>query len=299
LRKESIPVVIKADGLAAGKGVTVAETREQAEAAIKEAMVEGRFGEAGKRVVIEECLAGNEVSILAVCSGKDAVLLEPSQDHKRVFEGDRGPNTGGMGAYSPVPGFTDAQKERVRREIILPVLATLHKRGLPYRGVLYAGLMVCSGTDIRVLEFNVRFGDPETQAVLPRMQSDLFTLLDAAARGEALDPASVEWSPDACVTVVAASGGYPGAYENGKEIRGLDAGVPEKTAVFHAGTRKMEGKWLTAGGRVLAVSTMGKNLPAARRGAYRFLETIRFDGMHFRRDIAGRFDPGAGEKASS
>ena len=288
LHQHSLPVVIKADGLAEGKGVVIAQTREEALSALESMMMKKKFGQAGEKVVIEEFLEGYEISILAVCSGLDAVLLEPSQDHKRIYDEDKGPNTGGMGAYCPVPLFRETQKNWVKENIIIPVLKTLNKKGIPYRGVLYAGLMVSPTGDIRVLEFNARFGDPETQTVLPRMKSDFFELLYTAAKGESLKKVNVEWTGDACVTVVAVSSGYPGSYKKGFVIQGLENCTLKDSVVFHAGTLKTNGRVVTNGGRVLAVSSLGKSLKEAKEKSYLTLDNISFEGMFYRRDISDK-----------
>ena len=293
-----LPVVIKADGLAAGKGVVVAETLAQAEQAIDDMLVGNRFGAAGAEVLVEEFLHGEECSILAVVDGERAVLLPSSQDHKRVFDGDRGPNTGGMGAYSPAPVVTDAMLPEIRDRIILPVLRELKRRGIVYRGVLYAGLMVNnansnprgplakSGSEVNVVEFNARFGDPETEAVLPRLGGSFAQLLLNAASG-ALSEADLVVKDDVAATVIVASGGYPGDYEKGKEISGLAAAEPG-AIVFHCGTKEADGKILTSGGRVLSVTGLGATLREAVDRAYARIAGISFDKMFFRRDIAHR-----------
>lgn len=283
-----LPVVIKADGLAEGKGVIIAENKVDANSALKLIMLDKKFGKAGDKVIIEEFLKGYEISILAVCSGLDAILLDPSQDHKRIFDMDLGPNTGGMGAYCPVPGFSNSQKDYVKNNIILPVLKTLNKKGIDYRGVLFAGLMVESEFDIRVLEFNARFGDPETQAVLPRIESDLFEILYSAARGENLSSLPISWSSKSCVSVVAVSKGYPGLYEKGMEISGLEKCNSKDSIVFHAGTVKQDNKVLTNGGRVLAVSSLGKDLIEAKQKSYNTLKNINFENIFYRKDISDK-----------
>ena len=293
-----LPVVIKADGLAAGKGVVVAETLAQAEQAIDDMLVGNRFGAAGAEVLVEEFLHGEECSILAVVDGERAVLLPSSQDHKRVFDGDKGPNTGGMGAYSPAPVVTDAMLPGIRDRIILPVLRELKRRGIVYRGVLYAGLMVNnansnprgplakSGSEVNVVEFNARFGDPETEAVLPRLGGSFAQLLLNAASG-ALSESDLVVKDDVAATVIVASGGYPGDYEKGKEISGLAAAEPG-AIVFHCGTKEADGKILTSGGRVLSVTGLGATLREAVDRAYARIAGISFDKMFFRRDIAHR-----------
>ena len=279
------PYVIKADGLAAGKGVVVAERREEAVQALEAALVDWAFGAAGDRVLIEEHLEGREVSALALADGEAVIPLVLAQDFKRVGDGDAGPNTGGMGAYSPVP-FVDAELEaRIGAEILQPTVRALAAEGIEYRGVLYAGLML-TDEGPRVLEFNARFGDPETQAILPRLRSDLAEAVLAVAEGR-LAGMPLEWSPEACVTVVLASDGYPGSYGTGFEIRGLERAtkLPGVT-VFHAGTARRDGKVVTAGGRVLAVSAVGRDLAAARERAYEACAIIDFEGKHHRTDIA-------------
>ena len=293
-----LPVVIKADGLAAGKGVVVAETLAQAEQAIDDMLVGNRFGAAGAEVLVEEFLHGEECSILAVVDGERAVLLPSSQDHKRVFDGDKGPNTGGMGAYSPAPVVTDAMLPEIRDRIILPVLRELKRRGIVYRGVLYAGLMVNnansnphgplakSGSEVNVVEFNARFGDPETEAVLPRLDGSFAQLLLHAATG-ALKDEDVVVKGESAATVIVASGGYPGDYEKGKEITGL-AAAETGAIVFHCGTKDADGRVLTSGGRVLSVTGLGADLRAAVDRAYARIGGISFEKMFYRRDIAHR-----------
>ena len=295
-----LPVVIKADGLAAGKGVIVAETTAQAEAAIDDMLVGNKFGAAGAEVLIEEFLHGEECSILALVDGENAVLLPSSQDHKRVFDDDKGPNTGGMGAYSPAPVVTADKLPGIKEKIILPVVRELKRRGITYRGILYAGLMVNdahahphgplakSGSTVNVVEFNARFGDPETEAVLPRLGGDFATALLHAATGCLKDSDVVV--KDACAaTVIVASGGYPGSYEKGKEITGLDdAAKVDGTMVFHCGTKCADGKILTSGGRVLSVTGMGATLREAVDRAYDAVAQISFDKAFHRTDIAHR-----------
>lgn len=279
------PYVIKADGLAAGKGVRVCGDRAEAEAAIDEALVDGAFGDAGRRLVIEAYLDGPELSVLGVCDGRRVVALPAAQDFKRAGDGDTGPNTGGMGAYSPVPGVDDATLTRVRTDILQPVVDALAARGTPYVGVLYAGLVLTEDGP-QVLEFNCRFGDPEAQAVLPRLRSPLAKLLNAAARGR-LGDAVVDVEPRACVTVVLASEGYPGKSPKGRPITGLEALVArEGVWVFHAGTAKKEGRLVTDGGRILAVSALGDDVASARAAAYSAIGRVRVEGAFYRRDIA-------------
>ena len=299
-----LPVVIKADGLAAGKGVIVAETAEQAEGAIDDMLVGNKFGAAGAEVLIEEFLHGEECSILALVDGENAVLLPSSQDHKRVFDGDKGPNTGGMGAYSPAPVVTADKLPEIKEKIILPVVRELKKRGITYRGVLYAGLMVNdansnphgplakSGSTVNVVEFNARFGDPETEAVLPRLGGSFATALLHAAKG-CLKDEDVVVKDEAAATVIIASGGYPGSYEKGKAISGLGEAAAAGAIVFHCGTKTADGKILTSGGRVLSVTGMGATLREAVDKAYAGVGKIAFDKMFYRKDIAHRaFDRG-------
>ena len=299
-----LPVVIKADGLAAGKGVIVAETTEDAESAIDDMLVGNKFGAAGAEVLIEEFLHGEECSILALVDGENAVLLPSSQDHKRVFDGDKGPNTGGMGAYSPAPVVTADKLPEIKEKIILPVVRELKKRGITYRGVLYAGLMVNdansnphgplakSGSTVNVVEFNARFGDPETEAVLPRPGGSFATALLHAAKG-CLKDEDVVVKDESAATVIIASGGYPGPYEKGKAISGLGEAAAAGAIVFHCGTKTADGKILTSGGRVLSVTGMGATLREAVDRAYAGVGKIAFDKMFYRKDIAHRaFDRG-------
>jgi phosphoribosylamine--glycine ligase len=280
------PYVVKADGLAAGKGVTVAATRAEAERAIREAIDEGAFGEAGATVVIEEFLEGEELSVFCLTDGTTVLPLHAAQDFKRALDGDAGPNTGGMGAYSPVPHL-DPVIARAVREIFEPVVAEMARRGARYRGVLYGGLMITKDGP-KMFEFNCRFGDPETEVLMPRLRSDLAELLRACTEGNLVDLAP-EWKPDACATVVLASAGYPGAYETGKPISGLArAAEVEGATVFHAGTALRGNEVVTAGGRVLAVSALGSSLADARARAYEAAEHVEFEGKYFRRDIAAR-----------
>jgi len=283
----SIPVVVKADGLAAGKGAIVAQTREEAERALTGMLKEKVFGEAGSQVVIEECLQGEEISVLAIVDGTHFILLEPSQDHKRALDGDQGPNTGGMGAYSPVPMIGPETLERVRRKIFEPVVRGMAEQGTPFQGILYAGLML-TAEGPKVLEFNVRFGDPETQAILPRLKSDLAELLLAGCQG-GLHGVRPVWDPRAAACVVLASQGYPGKYDMGREITGLQSAqdLPE-TLIFHAGTKHEGERWLTVGGRVFGVVGLGDGLESALDRAYQAADKIQFEGKQFRRDIGAR-----------
>lgn len=281
------PYVVKADGLAAGKGVAIAQERPDAVRAIEDCLVRGRFGEAGSTVVIEEFLRGEELSVFCLADGKTVLPLAEAQDFKRVFDDDRGPNTGGMGSYSPVRHLAADTVQRIVREIMRPVVGQMAKEGARYRGLLYAAVMVTEQGP-KVFEFNCRFGDPETQAILPRLQSDLAELLLACVEGNLSDYKPI-WSKQACVSVVLASGGYPGEYETGKEIRGLDAaGSLPGLRVFHAGTARRDGAIVSAGGRVMAVSALGATVAEARERAYDAAERITFEGKHCRRDIALR-----------
>jgi phosphoribosylamine--glycine ligase len=282
------PWVVKADGLAAGKGVTVTDDPAATTAAIQAALVQRVHGEAGARILLEEYLEGPEASLLAVTDGRTVVPLAPARDHKRVGDGDQGPNTGGMGAFSPLPELTDEQADELRRAVLEPTVAELLRRGIRYQGVLYAGLTLTADGP-RVLEFNCRFGDPEAQAILPRMSSDLADLAWSTAEGT-LASSKVAWDPRPCVTVVLASGGYPGSYRKGVEVHGLQAAAARPGVhLFHAGTAMdAAGRVRTAGGRVLAVTALGDDLADARARAYAAAELVRFDGMHYRRDIAAR-----------
>jgi phosphoribosylamine---glycine ligase len=276
------PAVLKADGLAAGKGVVIAAEEAQARTALEQMLVDRRFGDAP--VVVEEFLDGAELSVLALCDGEAALPLAPARDFKRIGEGDTGPNTGGMGSYSPVPEVDDAFVERIRAEVHQPVVDELARRGTPFHGVLYAGLMLTADGP-RVLEFNVRFGDPETQAVLPRLRSDLLDLLQRATRPGGLAAVALEWDARSAVTVVLASRGYPASSSSGDVISGLDR-VPDGVEVTHAGTAERDGAVVTAGGRVLNVTGLGDDTRAARDRTYAAADVIGFDGRQLRRDIA-------------
>jgi phosphoribosylamine--glycine ligase len=287
IRAKSAPIVVKADGLAAGKGVVVAETIDEAVDALDLIMTKKTFGAAGERVVIEECLKGEEASFMAFTDGRTVVPMASAQDHKRVFDGDKGPNTGGMGAYSPAPVVTKKLERQVMEEIMVPTVRAMEKEGRPYRGVLYAGLMIHDGI-AKVLEFNARFGDPETQPVLARLDTDLVAIIEAILDGR-LAQVEVKWKPDSAVCVVIASGGYPGSYEKGKAITGLDrAAVRENVLVFHAGTAVKDGKIVTDGGRVLGVTGVGPVVAAAIDNAYAAVRDISFEGAHYRKDIGAR-----------
>jgi len=287
VRMKGAPIVIKADGLAAGKGVFVASTLDEAIDALRLIMKERAFGEAGNRVVVEEFLDGEEASFMAFCDGKNVIPMASSQDHKRAFDGDRGPNTGGMGAYSPAPVITGEMEASIMRKIIWPVMKGLRAEGIRYRGVLYAGLMIKGGSPY-VLEFNCRLGDPETQPVLSRLNGDFVDIAFAILDGR-LSDIEVRWRPEASVCVVLASRGYPGSYEKGKVITGLDEAKRQKdTFIFHAGTSFEGGNIVTSGGRVLGVTALGRDIKEARERAYRAAALIHFDGMHYRKDIAER-----------
>ncbi len=300
IRAREAVVVVKADGLALGKGVVVCRDAAGADAAIADAMERRKFGAAGARIVIEEFLEGEEVSFFALTDGEDAVPIGLVQDHKPAFDGDRGPNTGGMGAYAPVPQFSAALEERIMREVIRPTLGAMAARGTPYRGALYAGLMI-SGERINVIEFNARFGDPECEVIMMRWESDLAEALLAIAERKAAG-ARIRLSPRSAVTVVLASAGYPGDYRKGLPIAGLDkiegaepsalkvqwALHKSRVKVFHAGTALRDGKLVTDGGRVLAVTAMAQDLPAAVATAYQAADLIEFEGKQLRRDIAHR-----------
>jgi phosphoribosylamine--glycine ligase len=279
------PLVIKADGLALGKGVIIAHDAAEARAAVDSMLTKRRFGDAGTRLLIEECLTGSECSLHALVDGRSYRMLATARDHKRAYDGDAGPNTGGMGAFSPADNFDADQQLQFGREILAPLLKGLNENGVVFRGLLFPGLMVTADGP-RVLEFNCRFGDPETQVILPRLKSDLLDLIEATIEGT-LDRSAIEWDERAAVTVVLASGGYPEKYDVGKPIHGLDLAARAKDVhVFHAGTRKDNGTILTAGGRVLAVTALGENVAAARARAYEAVAQISFEGCHYRRDIA-------------
>jgi len=280
-------VVVKAAGLAKGKGVYVCDEPSDGILAAEQIMVNKIFGAAGDTVIVEDKLLGQEASILAFVDGRSIYVMESSQDHKPVGEGDTGPNTGGMGAYSPAPVVTDALMDQIVREILVPTVDGMNRNDSPYRGVLYAGIMITQGGP-RVLEFNVRFGDPETQPILMRMKSDLLEVMQAVAEGR-LDSVSIEWDPRPAVCVVMSSGGYPGDYEKGKPISGLDeAGRMADVVVFQAGTAKQDGKIVTSGGRVLGVTAVGNDIAAAKAKAYEAVDKIHFEGAYCRRDIADK-----------
>jgi phosphoribosylamine--glycine ligase len=291
VQTEGLPIVIKADGLAAGKGVTVATTLAQAEAAI-EACFGGQFGTAGAAVVIEECLLGEEASILAVTDGQTIRPLVPAQDHKRIGEGDTGENTGGMGAYAPAPVVTPAILERVQRDILEPAIAALHQRQIDYRGILYAGLMISPSGDPNVIEFNCRFGDPETQVVLPLLETPLDQLMLACIEGKLADFPDLIWQPGASACVVLAAAGYPGPCEKGQSIRGIDVAQEEGAIVFHAGTQLQDGTLVSDGGRVLGVTAVGDSFDQAFQRAYAAVDQVEFEGKYYRRDIGHRVREG-------
>ena len=281
----NFPIVIKADGLALGKGVIIAPDIDFATSTIDSMMNRNQFGEAGRRVVIEEFLRGSECSLHALVDGGDYRLLATARDHKRAFDGDKGPNTGGMGAVSPASNWTPALESQFDGEIMAPLLQALQDRKILFRGLLFPGLIV-TADGARVLEFNCRFGDPETQAILPRMKSDLLPLLEATIDGR-IGSQSIDWDDRTAVTVVLASAGYPGKYETGKPITGLqEAAEIESVQIFHAGTHQANGQLVTAGGRVLAVTALGRNSESARAKAYQAVSCIHFEGARFRRDIA-------------
>ena len=286
VQAQGAPIVVKADGLAAGKGVIIAETVAQAEAAIDD-MFGGEFGEAGAEVVIEEFMEGEEASFFILCDGENILPIGTAQDHKRVGDGDTGPNTGGMGAYSPAPVLTDEIAERAMAEIIRPCMAEMVKRGIPYQGVLYAGLMIENGAP-RLMEYNVRFGDPECQVLMMRLGAQIMDLLHAAAEGR-LDAMRVNWADDHALTVVLAAAGYPGSYEKGSAIGGLDA-MPEDSSnmVFHAGTAERDGQIVAVGGRVLNVTARGDTLAQAQARAYAMVDAVDWPEGFCRRDIGWR-----------
>jgi phosphoribosylamine--glycine ligase len=281
-------VVIKADGLAAGKGVTVCHTRQEALAAIRHTMVDEAFGEAGKRIIIEDCLVGQEASILAIVDGSTIVPLEPAQDHKPAYDDDKGPNTGGMGAYSPTPLITPQLLDEIIEKVLVPTVHTMKREGRPFRGILYAGMMITSQGP-KVLEFNVRFGDPEAQPVLMRLKTDLAEVLLAATEGRLKKLAPLEWDPRPAVSVVMAAEGYPGPYKKGHPIRGLEeaARIPD-VKVFHAGTARLGEQVVTDGGRVLGVTALGNSIADAKLRAYQAVKCIRWEGAWCRKDISDK-----------
>jgi phosphoribosylamine---glycine ligase len=287
VRRCGAPIVVKAAGLAAGKGVVVAETVEEALDAIERIMGKREFGAAGDVVVIEECLRGEEASYMAFTDGRTVVPMASSQDHKRVFDADKGPNTGGMGAYSPAPVVTKQIEQQVMERVMLPTVRAMEREGRFFQGVLYAGLMIHDG-EAKVLEFNARFGDPETQPIMARLDSDLIDIIEAILDGR-LESVPVRWKPGSSVCVVMASGGYPGSYAKGKEISGLEKAADHRNViVFHSGTALKNGKVVTDGGRVLGVTGLGPSVAAAIDAAYAGVREIAFEGAHYRRDIGAR-----------
>lgn len=293
LEQKDPPLVIKADGLCAGKGVVVCKTIAEAKDALKEMMVKKIFGDAAKKVIIEECLIGEEASIIVIVDGKNVVSMASSQDHKRILDGDKGPNTGGMGAYSPAPIVTEQLFKEIMDRVIFPIVNTLAKDGKPYKGALYAGIMVTESGP-KVLEFNVRFGDPETQAILPRLKSDIVELMERAIDG-GLGGYVPEWDERPCVSVVVAAGGYPGNYDKGMEIKDLEpAKALKDVVIFHAGTKKgrraADGNttFITNGGRVLNVTALGGDIKDAIDNCYNAVGKVHFEGMQYRRDIGYR-----------
>ncbi|MFA5491160.1 MAG: phosphoribosylamine--glycine ligase [Candidimonas sp.] len=288
--EQGAPIVVKADGLAAGKGVVVAETVEQAREAIGMMLGDAAFGDAGARVVIEECLLGEEASFIVMCDGEHVLALASSQDHKRLLDGDQGPNTGGMGAYSPAPIVSPTMHDRIMREVIHPTITGMKKDGIPYSGFLYAGVMIGDGPDaerpIKVLEFNCRMGDPETQPIMLRVKSDLTTVFEHAIAGT-LDQAAIDWDPRTALGVVVAAGGYPASPRVGDAVTAL---APDTTScvTFHAGTKQADGGLRTSGGRVLCVTALADTVPQAQAQAYDAIARTRFDGMQFRKDIGWR-----------
>lgn len=282
------PCVVKTEGLAAGKGVTVARNAEQAREAVVRVMEKHEFGrEAGARIVVEEVLKGEEISVFAFCDGHNAVLLDLVQDHKQVFDGDEGPNTGGMGAFTPVPGMVNERTEdEIVRRILVPTMSGLVHEGRPYVGLLYMGLMLTDAGP-KVIEYNVRFGDPECQALMPRLRTDLLDVLEGCLDGT-LDKVELAWDPRTSVCVTLASGGYPGDHRSGLAIEGIEDAEARGATVFHAGTKQSDGRTVTAGGRVLSVVGLGSDLDLARQVAYSACDVIRYDGKHCRRDIGKR-----------
>lgn len=286
LDTQEAPIVVKADGLALGKGVVVASTIEEAKNAVIEMMEGGKFGKSGARVLIEECMVGREVTVLCFCDGKTIRPMPASQDHKRVFDGDKGLNTGGMGAFAPSPLYTEEIAERTEKEILIPTLNAMNSEGFTFKGVLYVGLMLTKDGP-KVVEYNARFGDPETQVVLPLLESDLFAIMRAVREGR-LAETDIRWKKESAACIVLASGGYPGKYESGKLISGLEDAEAAGATVYHAGTKKTDAGYVTAGGRVLGVTALGDTLADAVHSAYAAAEKIHFEGAHMRRDIGSR-----------
>ncbi|NUO15635.1 MAG: phosphoribosylamine--glycine ligase [Planctomycetaceae bacterium] len=280
------PVVLKADGLAAGKGVSIVEDYAQAETAVKECMVRKRFGDAGRRLLVEDFLQGEEISVHAITDGHTILPLCLAQDHKRVGDGDTGENTGGMGTYSPLPQIDEATSDQIQEEIVVRSVHAMNREEVPFRGTMFVGVMLTKQGP-RVLEYNVRFGDPETQTILARLKGDLFEILSATVDGK-LDQVQADWDERTAVTVVLASGGYPRDFAKGYKIHGLEYDLGPDVMVFHAGTKKVDGEWFTNGGRVLSVTALGQDLKDARARAYAAIEKIRFDKMIYRKDIGWR-----------
>jgi phosphoribosylamine--glycine ligase len=287
VREQGAPIVVKADGLAAGKGVIVAMTLEEAEDAIQDMLAGNAFGDAGHRVVIEEFLTGEEASFIVMVDGKNVLAFATSQDHKRAYNGDKGPNTGGMGAYSPAPVVTPEIHQRAMNEVIMPTVEGMAKEGAPYTGFLYAGLMIDADGTPKVIEYNCRFGDPETQPIMMRLKSDLVELCMMACRGE-LDKATIDFDPRPAVGVVMAAANYPASYPKGDVISGLDINTQADRKIFHAGTAKKDGAIVTAGGRVLCATAIGNNVTQAQQSAYELLKQISWPGVEYRTDIAYR-----------
>ncbi|MEK9627766.1 MAG: phosphoribosylamine--glycine ligase [Nitrospinota bacterium] len=287
IKSKNCRLVVKADGLAAGKGVLLCQTADEALAAVESIMGKRSFGEAGDQIVVEEFLDGQEVSVLAFCDGQTVLLMDSAQDHKAAYDGDKGPNTGGMGAYSPAPVFTDVMRQKVRDKIMLPMIRAMQQEGRPYKGILYAGLMLTK-TGPQILEFNARFGDPETQPLLVRMESDIVPIFEACIDGT-LDQCPLQWKEESSVCVVMAAKGYPESYEKGRPISGLkDANALPGVVVFHAGTKEQDDEVLTSGGRVLGVTATGEDTCKAISKAYEAVEKIKWEGIHFRKDIGHR-----------
>ena len=287
IKLKDCPLVIKADGLAAGKGVLLCQTADEALAAVDSIMGKKSFGKAGNQIVVEEFLQGQEVSVLAFSDGQTVLLMDSAQDHKAAYDGDKGPNTGGMGAYSPAPVFTEIMRQKVHDQIMQPMIRAMQQEDRPFKGILYAGLMLTK-TGSQVLEFNVRFGDPETQPLLVRMDSDIIPVFEACIDGT-LDQCPLQWKNESSVCVVMAAEGYPGSYEKGKPISGLqNANSLPGVEVFHAGTKTQDGEVLTQGGRILGVTATGENIGTAIAKAYEAVDKIKWQGIHYRKDIGHR-----------
>ncbi|TCS80609.1 phosphoribosylamine--glycine ligase [Tepidibacillus fermentans] len=286
VKEKGAPIVIKADGLAAGKGVVVANTVDEAIIAIQNMMEQQIFGTAGQKIVIEEFLEGEELTVMSFVDGEHFIMMEPAQDHKPIFDGDKGPNTGGMGSYSPVPQMGQELLHRVREQIIKPIIAGMANEGYPFKGILYAGLMMTKSGP-KVIEFNARFGDPETQVILPRLKTDLIDIFTAIQNGT-LDQLQLEWDQQAAVCVIMSSKGYPGDYEKGKPIKINETLLPKQTEIYLAGVRREQGHLLTNGGRVLGVTALGTTIQEAKERAYQGVQAISFEGAHYRTDIANK-----------